>query len=86
MDVPRQKTIRAEARRLLLQLWNRRGRLWTVSPNEIEFLRQAPEIVITDSLGLSLEKPEEITPSLLTDSTPGHEMEIAGYIDRNRLQ
>src|SRR6266481_3576079 len=86
MDVLRQKAIRAEARSLLVRLWEIRGELWTIPPTEIEFIRQAPEIVVTDPLGLSLEKPEEIGPSLLSDSPPRCDVEIAGYIDRRAMK
>jgi hypothetical protein len=83
MDVFRQTEIRAEARKLLVRLWDKRSELWSTPPNEMEFVRQAPEIIIRDVLCLSLEKPEEIGRGTITGfSSSASQVEIAGYIDR----
>jgi hypothetical protein len=82
MNAARQRLIRSEARNLLLGLWNRRLEFWRSPPNVEDFVCQAPEIIITDILGLSLEKPEEIGRWSLTDGGSGPQVEIAGYLDQ----
>jgi hypothetical protein len=82
MNALRQGTIRAEARKLLVQLWDKRKEFWSSPPSVEEVVRGAPGIVITEILGLTLEKPEEIPLGLASTVSPGPQFEIAGYIDR----
>src|SRR6516162_4477559 len=82
MNAPRQRIIRAEARKLLVRLWERRKEFWSTPPSVEDFVRQAPEIIITQILEFALVKPEEIPQDSALSHSAGMQIEIAGYIDR----
>src|SRR5216684_5096953 len=82
MDLSRQSTIRAEARRLLIQLWDKRLELWSSPPSVEEFVRVAPDFIITHILGASLDKPEQIGRGPVQDMSVGLQVDVAGFIDR----
>jgi len=82
MNTTRQRSVRAAARDLLLQLWNRREQFWCKTLSLLEFLRASPEATITEILGFRLEKPEEILPNSTRPEEGKLSFETAGFVDR----
>ena len=65
MRAERASVIRENARQQLVGLWRERTQIWETTPDPEELVRRAPEIIVTEMLGLRLEKPEEIPSGVL---------------------
>jgi hypothetical protein len=82
MGPRREREVRDAARHLLRDYWRQSNGLRDPPLQPEEFVRRAPELLVTEFLGLTLEKPEEINPEPVVFRPEELKPEIAGLLDR----
>jgi Zn-dependent peptidase ImmA (M78 family) len=75
IPVTRQGEIKGKAREVLSSFWRNREKIWPVAPDADSFFPVKVDVLASDHIGLSLERPEAIESEAVG-------FEVAGTMDR----